>query len=125
MDTAKAAAMKLMKKHGLIRKGWTFEFDRAQYRLGQCDNNLKRITISKHFTGAANEDEFEQALLHEIAHALLPASVGHGWDWRLKAKEVGYRGSRLANNPYREVRQAQKAAERSASQRVAGNEGKS
>lgn len=122
--TARTKAISEMKKHGLIRKGWTFEFDRAVRRLGQCNSAMKRITISKHFTGAANEDEFEQALLHEIAHALLPASVGHSWDWRLKAKEIGYRGSRLANNPYRKVYEEQKRAEQqSQSQRkVAGNE---
>lgn len=120
--TARAKAISEMKKHGLIKKGWTFEFDRAVRRLGQCDSAKKQITISKHFTGAANEDEFEQALLHEIAHALLPASAGHSWDWRLKAREIGYRGSRLANNPYRQVYEAKKRAEQQSQRRVAGNE---
>lgn len=120
--TARAKAISEMKKHGLIRKGWTFEFDRAVRRLGQCNSVTKRITISKHFTGVATEDEFEQALLHEIAHALLPMEARHGWDWRLKAKEIGYRGSRLAYNPYRKVYEAQKRAERLNQRSVAGDE---
>lgn len=110
--TARATAVSEMKKHGLIRKGWTFDFDRAVRRLGQCDSTRRRITLSKHFAGAATEDEFEQALLHEIAHALLPASARHGWDWRLKAKEIGYKGKRLASNPYSRQRDAERDAER-------------
>lgn len=120
--TARAKAISEMKKHGLIKKGWTFEFDRAIRRLGQCNSEKKRIALSKHFTGAANEDEFEQALLHEIAHALLPVEAGHSWDWRLKAREIGYRGSRLAHNPYRKVYAELKRAERLGSARVAGDE---
>lgn len=119
--TARAKAVSDMKKHGLIRKGWVFEFDRALYRLGQCDFTRKRITLSKHFTGAANEEQFEQALLHEIAHALLPVGAKHGWDWRLKAKEIGYKGARLASNPYREVRNAETAGKRFRTAAVAGN----
>lgn len=120
--TARAKAISEMKKHGLVKEGWTFEFDRAVRRLGQCNSEKKRITISKHFTGEANEDEFEQALLHEIAHALLPVEARHGWHWQRKAREIGYRGSRLANNPYRKVYEAQKREERLSQRSVAGNE---
>lgn len=91
-----------MKKHGLLEKGWGFEFDRATSRLGQCDFGKKRITISKHFTGAATLEQFEQTLFHEIAHALLPVAVKHGWQWKTKAREIGYKGARTARNPYHE-----------------------
>lgn len=93
-----------MEDHGLIQTGWTFDFDRAKYRLGFCNNVDKKITISKYFTAAANEDEFDQAVLHEIAHALLPQSAGHKQAWKDKAKAIGYRGERLAHNPFATLR---------------------
>lgn len=99
---AQAKAVSEMQKHGLMEKGWSFEFDRATSRLGLCNFTKKKITISKYFTGAATEDEFEQNLFHEIAHALLPVAAKHGWEWKRKAKELGYRGGRTSRNPYHE-----------------------
>lgn len=122
MITARKKAIALMDEHGLFEAGWMFDFDRAVRRLGNCDLIRKRITVSKYFTGAANLDEFEQALLHEIAHALLPASAKHGVEWQVKAKEIGYRGTRLANNPYAAQRRVIERKKRAESQRAAGNE---
>lgn len=99
---AQTKAVSEMRKHGLLEKGWTFAFDRATSRLGLCNFTKKRITISKHFTGAATEEEFEQTLIHEIAHALLPVSAKHGWQWKAKAKELGYKGKRTSRNPFHE-----------------------
>lgn len=106
--TARVTAVTAMKKHGLPEKGWIFEFDRATSRLGNCNFTDKKITISKHFTGAATFEQFEQTLIHEIAHALLPSSAGHGWQWKAKAKELGYKGARTAHNPFHEQQQAKK-----------------
>lgn len=100
--TAQARAVKVMVEHGLFEKGWTFSFDRATSRLGQTDFGKKRITISRYFTGAATEEEFEQTLIHELAHALLPPFAKHGELWKRTAKELGYTGKRLARNPYKE-----------------------
>lgn len=99
---AETKAVSEMRKHGLLEKGWTFAFDRATSRLGLCNFTKKRITISKHFTGAATEEEFEQTLIHEIAHALLPVSAKHGWQWKAKARELGYKGKRTSHNPFHE-----------------------
>jgi hypothetical protein len=106
LANARATAIRLMTQHGLISKGWTFQFDRALYRLGLCDHVRKRISISKHFTGAASEYQVEQAVLHEIAHALLPLEVRnkHKKAWKDKALEIGYMGSRLAHNPFYSIR---------------------
>lgn len=99
---AETKAVSEMRKHGLLEKGWTFAFDRATSRLGQCDYGKKRITISKHFTGAATPEQFEQTLIHEMAHALLPVGVHHGWQWKAKARELGYMGKRTSHNPFHE-----------------------
>lgn len=105
MDLIKAQvrAVNELKKHGLAEQGWTFAFDRATSRLGQCDFGKKRITISKYFTGAATLEQFEQTLFHEVAHALLPVAAKHGWQWKRKAREIGHHtGARTAHNPYHE-----------------------
>jgi predicted SprT family Zn-dependent metalloprotease len=106
--TARVKAVTEMKKHGLLEKGWTFDFDRATSRLGQCNFGTKRITISKHFTGAATEEQFMQTVFHEVAHALLPVAAKHGWQWKQKAKEIGHTGERLSHNPYYEQEQAKR-----------------
>lgn len=91
-----------LKFYGLTDRGWYFEFDRATSRLGLTNFQKKRITISKHFTGAATSEEFEQVLIHEMAHALLPSIVGHGPLWKVKAASLGYTGGRTSRNPFHE-----------------------
>lgn len=99
---AEKRANQLMSDHGLLKQGWTFAFDRATSRLGLCNFTKKRITVSKHFTGAATDEEFDQTMFHEIAHALLPVSAKHGWQWKAKAREIGYKGERTSRNPFHE-----------------------
>jgi hypothetical protein len=106
--TARTKAIKAMTDYGLIEKGWTFEFDRATSRLGQTNFSKKRITVSKHFTDAATEEEFDQTMIHELAHALLPVSAKHGALWKAKARSMGYKGGRTARNPFHEKQIAEK-----------------
>lgn len=98
---AQKLANEAMAKHGLIEKGWIFQFDRATSRLGATHFSNRRITVSKHFTNAATEEQFMQTMLHEIAHALLPAYVKHGPEWKRLARKIGYSGKRTSENPYR------------------------
>lgn len=102
LETAEALALKLMKKHGLIAKGWTFEFDRATKRLGCTKFGKRAITISRFMTEAATASIVEQVILHEIAHALLPVRAKHGYDWKILAATIGYSGGRTMRNPYQE-----------------------
>lgn len=104
--TAQTKALEAMAQHGLTKSGWTFSFDRATSRLGQTNFTKKKITISKHFTSAATEEQFEQTLLHEIAHALLPPFAKHGPVWKQTARAIGYKGSRTSANPYHEAQMA-------------------
>lgn len=87
---------------GLIRRYldanvWSFGFDRARRRAGQCNFTDRRITVSRFFASAHNEQEIEQILLHEIAHALAGARAGHGPEWRKIAREIGYEGRRTTS----------------------------
>lgn len=100
LETAETLALLLMKRHGLIAKGWTFEFDRATRRLGATHPAKKKITLSRLVTEAATASIVEQVMLHEIAHALLPAHVQHGHEWKTLAAKIGYTGKRTMANPY-------------------------
>jgi len=88
-----AMASELFQAHGLIN--YSFGFDRAIRRAGQCDYTKKRITLSKHFVATADLDQVHQVLLHEVAHALVGRSVGHGKEWKQQASLLGYRHEKL------------------------------
>lgn len=90
---AKRVALDLMRKHELLSKGWTFQFDNSKRRLGCCKHRIKTITFSKNYQPLVEVNEFTDTILHEIAHAL----VGHGHDsvWKRKAIEIGCNGKRL------------------------------
>jgi hypothetical protein len=104
LRAARKIVVDLMEKHGLITKGWIFEFDRAKQRLGQTNYGLKRITVSRYMASHANEDEVTQIGLHEIAHALVGSRVqAHGAEWKAMAASIGYKGKRTTRNPYAEA----------------------
>ena len=82
-------AHRLFVEHSLIN--YSFGFDRAVRRAGQCDYRARRITISKHLVNNCSLDQIEQVILHEIAHALVGREAGHSKVWKAQAKEIGYR----------------------------------
>jgi SprT protein len=77
-----------------IAGAWSFRFDRATTRLGQCDHRTQSISVSRYLTKKATADEVTQVLLHEIAHALAGPRAAHGPKWRAIAREIGYEGGR-------------------------------
>ena len=93
LTAVEAEAQTLLAEHGLL-PGWSFGWDRATTRFGQCDHRNKRITLSKHLTAKASDQDAEQVVLHEIAHALAGSREGHGSTWRRIAAELGYTGGR-------------------------------
>jgi len=111
LEKALKMALNLMDQHGLIEKGWNFAFDNAERRLGLCDFGIKRLSISRYFTGAATEEQVEKAILHEIAHALVGSKVqAHGAEWKSKAIAIGHSGERTSPNPYAAAQRAAKQA---------------
>ena len=107
LRAARKIVVDLMEKHGLIERGWTFEFDRAQQRLGQTNFGLKRITVSRYMASHADEAAVVQIGLHEIAHALVGTRVkAHGDEWKAMAASIGYTGKRTSRNPYAEAQRA-------------------
>ncbi len=93
MDQVEPLAVEMSQAHGVIN--YTVGIDRAIRRAGKCDYSKKRITLSKHFVATANLDQIHQVLLHEVAHALVGRSVGHGRHWKQQASLLGYRHEKL------------------------------
>ncbi|MGU3410772.1 SprT-like domain-containing protein [Microbacterium sp. M1A1_1b] len=98
LETVRARADQLMRAH-LGHGTWSFAFDHAKTRAGQCDFARRRITVSRHLAARFSDDDVDQVLLHEIAHALSGARAGHGPAWRRQAAAIGYTGSRLHDGP--------------------------
>lgn len=93
---AAALAEGMLDRFGLTELGWTFDFDRATKRDGQCDYAKKRITYSGPILPHRTREEFRQTMLHEIAHAMTPGAQ-HGPRWRAMARKLGYTGGRTAD----------------------------
>lgn len=70
-DIAFALAIELMDEHGLIEDGWSFKFDNARKRFGQCDYMKRQISLSRCLTELNDEHHVHDTILHEIAHAIL------------------------------------------------------
>lgn len=95
IEEAEVMARRLMDEHGLT--DWTFGFDRAKTRAGQCRYGRKAISLSRPLTARHDEAEVRDTVLHEIAHALAGPRAGHGPRWRAKALAIGCSGSRCSS----------------------------
>jgi len=91
LKEAKQLALDLMEKHKLP---WNFIFDEARSRFGQCDYSTQTISLSKYLVELNAPERVKSTILHEIAHALLPAGEGHSKVWKRKAIELGDDGER-------------------------------
>ena len=75
-----------------LDSSWTFGFDNAKRRAGQCDYTRRRITVSRYLSARYDDDTNHQTLLHEVAHALAGATAGHRPRWTSIARGLGYVG---------------------------------
>jgi predicted SprT family Zn-dependent metalloprotease len=79
----------LLERHGLRKGYWRFRFDSAKRRFGLCSYERKIISLSKHLVELNSDEEVEECLLHEMAHALAGPGTGHGEVWKAKCLEIG------------------------------------
>ena len=98
LQEAKQLAIELMDEHGLLDKGWYFEYDTAKRRFGCCNYTKKRISLSAPLTNIRAPDKVKNTILHEIAHALVGRGNGHNGVWRSKAIEIGCNGERCSSD---------------------------
>jgi predicted SprT family Zn-dependent metalloprotease len=95
-----ALALLHMEEHGLFDKLWHFDFEACKRSLGRCHYNLRKITLSKWYVELNEEDDVEDTILHEIAHALSflrygRDGQGHGRLWKRVCGEIGASPERI------------------------------
>jgi predicted SprT family Zn-dependent metalloprotease len=90
MDRAKLVAIAgdLFKLHGLNERGWRLEFRNYGHRLGSCCSRRRIIALSAFYADRNTEAHVLDTLLHEIAHALVGPSHGHGTVWKAMARKL-------------------------------------
>ena len=88
-------ATQLLDEHGLVDKGWYFDFDtKATGRFGLCSHYRKRISMSSKLVELNEWETCRKTVIHEIAHALVGPGHGHNAVWKKKARELGDSGNR-------------------------------
>jgi predicted SprT family Zn-dependent metalloprotease len=75
---------------------WSFAFDSAKKRLGECKWETNEISLSRYFVDLHSLDEIRQVLLHEVAHALSGPNAGHNKKWKDTATRIGYRHEKIS-----------------------------
>ena len=91
---AKILTLLHMEEHGLSNKHWNFEFEDCKRSLGRCHYNSRKITLSKWYVELNEEEDVEDTILHEIAHALTFLTYGregkgHGVLWKQMCRKIG------------------------------------
>lgn len=88
------SALMAMRQHEL--DDWSFQWDRAKARAGQCRFKQRVISMSRPLAERWAPAEVWETLLHEIAHALAGPKAGHGPEWKRVAVSIGARPERCA-----------------------------
>jgi len=91
-------AQNLLHHHGL--RQWSFQFDYGTRRAGSCQYDKCVVTMSYDYAKQASEEELQDTLLHEIAHALVGKAHNHDDVWRAKVVEIGGSGNRCHNRRF-------------------------
>jgi predicted SprT family Zn-dependent metalloprotease len=73
------------------------EYDGAAAVTSFWFGNLWQVRFSRPFWEAnlGNDDLLTDLVLHEMAHAMLPAEAGHNKEWRTLARSLGSRGDQF------------------------------
>lgn len=91
-------ALVLMQDNGLRpgeSGGWTLEWERSPFAAGHCYPRERKLTLSAPLFAIWTFEDCQETILHEIAHALVPAQKGaiHTPEWQRKCVEIGGDGS--------------------------------
>lgn len=94
-ETPVELARTLLAEHGLGH--WKVRVDNAQRRLGVCYHQRQTISLSRQFLAVGTDEQAQDTILHEIAHALAGPDAGHGPEWKAIAERIGATPERCAN----------------------------
>ena len=87
LNAVAAQARDLMDRHGLDE--WTFRFNTARKKLGECRAQQKLILLSRSHAVNDPPAQVTDTILHEIAHALAGPAARHGPAWKAIAHRLG------------------------------------
>ena len=87
-----AKAESLMARHSLV--GWSFQFDDALKRAGQCRYSTKVLSMAHQYCLQTTEREWTDTILHEIAHAMVGPGHHHDDVWKRTARAIGCKAER-------------------------------
>jgi len=99
----------LMKEWGLTEKGWYFRWDNRKTSFGRCSLREKCISLSLYLLPTISDEEAEDTIRHEIAHALDFHDRGtsdHSWKWKAWAVKVGAKPERCGHATEHDVKEA-------------------
>jgi predicted SprT family Zn-dependent metalloprotease len=85
-------AQELLLQHHL--GDWSFQFDHATKRAGCCKYDHHLISMAYDYAKHASIVDIREAILHEIAHALVGKEHHHDPVWKAKALKIGCSGNR-------------------------------
>lgn len=72
---------------------WKASIDNAESRVGVCSYTTQTVSLARRLALYANDDEIEETIAHEVAHALEPGA-GHGTRWKARMHAMGFVPSR-------------------------------
>lgn len=96
LEYASETANRLMTEHGLF--SWTFAWDSARERVGNCSYSKRTLSLSKLIVPSMTESQIRDVILHEIAHALAGPYTNHGSTWQRIALSIGCSATRCAED---------------------------
>lgn len=94
LEAVEEFALRMFKKHGLDKEGWSFGFILSSRISAKCNYTKKEITISVMHCLNAPSHIVTNSVLHEIAHALVGPNHNHDRVWQEKARSIGCTGNR-------------------------------
>jgi len=102
MDTTefRTLAENLMRDHYL--HGWRFAWARGKRQAGLCTYRTKTLSFSREWVTLNDEPMLRNLITHEIAHALVGHSAGHGWKWAQVHRSLGGDGQRCIDTASQE-----------------------
>lgn len=102
-------ANELLQEWGLTEKGWTFIWGNKKRAFGTCRYRPRTIELSLYLLPTIHDEEAEDTIRHEIAHALDFEDRGtsdHSWRWKAWAVKVGANPERCGKHTNEEAREA-------------------
>lgn len=89
MNLNEAEKMALQILQTEVLHDWSFRFDRAKKRFGQCNYLKKEISLSRYLVELNTEEKVKDTIIHEVAHAIAGYESGHGKIWKQCVVRMG------------------------------------